>query len=149
MRAREVDLFYGNDVVHGLPHGENRTSGYTASNMSRFQVNLAGTHLVSGSFLANLGNTRRSGLSFVNPAEATTNRKTYLYMSTIRDQIYLGPGALVDIGFADSRGVTRELPQGLDTFQITPFGNRGNYFLGIDRHFYRQQWVANLDCIEL
>jgi len=139
-----LDFFYGNDIVHGLPSGENRTLGYTASDMSRFQVNLTPGHLLSGSFLTNLGNTRRSGLSFVNPAEATTNRKTYLYMSTLRDQVYLGPGALLELGFADSRGATRDLPQGGDTFQITPSGNRGNYFSGFDRHVFRQQWVANL-----
>src|SRR5689334_16325030 len=34
------DAFYSNDVVHGLPHGENRTSGITTSDLSRFQVNL-------------------------------------------------------------------------------------------------------------
>src|SRR2546422_6765044 len=117
--------------------------------MSRFQVNLTRVNILTGSFLANLGDTRRSGLSFVNPAEATTNRKTDLFMGTLRDQVYLGRGALIDIGFADSRGVSRELPQGGDTFQITPFGNRGNYFAGIDRHFYRQQWVANLFLPEL
>ena len=53
-----LDVFYGNDVVHGLPHGENRTVGYTGSNMSRFQVNLTPGHLLSGSFLANLGSDR-------------------------------------------------------------------------------------------
>ena len=48
----------------------------------------------------------------MNPAEATTNRRAYLYMSTLRDQYYFGRGALLDIGFADSRGIARESPQG-------------------------------------
>src|SRR5262249_40786747 len=45
------DLFYSDDLVHGLPHGENRTRGYTANNLSRFQVALAPSNLLTGSFL--------------------------------------------------------------------------------------------------
>ena len=64
-------------------------------------------------------------------------------MSTIRDQHYFG-GALLDVGFADTRGLLRNPPQGDAVYQITPFGNRGNYFSGVDRHWYRQQAIANL-----
>ena len=64
-------------------------------------------------------------------------------MSTIRDQPYFG-GALLDVGFADTRGLLRDMPQGTQLYQITPSGNRGNYFASLDRHFYRQQWIANL-----
>jgi len=138
-----LDLFYSNDVIHGLPTGQNRTSGLTGSDLSRFQVNLTPTNILTGSFLVNLGDTTRSGLSFLNPVEATTNLHQMLYMSTVRDQAYLG-GALLDVGFADSRGYLRNTPQGDALYQITPFGNRGNYFSNQDRHFYRQQWIANL-----
>ncbi|HEY2014304.1 MAG TPA: carboxypeptidase regulatory-like domain-containing protein, partial [Bryobacteraceae bacterium] len=137
------DAFYSNDLVHGLPNGQNHTTGLTASDLSRFQVNLTPTNILTGSFLFNLGDTNRSGLSFLTPVEATTNRRQVLYMSTVRDQAYLG-GALLDLGFADSRGYMRTLPQGDALYQITPFGNRGNYFSDLDSHFYRQQWIANL-----
>jgi len=139
-----LDLFYSNDVIQGLPNGQNRTAGYTGSNLSRFQVNLTPSSILTGGFLVNLGSTSRSGLSFVNPAEATTNRRGTLYMSSLRHQSYFRGGALLDVGFADSRGIARDLPQGESLFQITPFGNRGNYFIGLNRHFYRQQWVANV-----
>ena len=83
------------------------------------------------------------GLSFLNPVEATTDLRQMLAMSTLRDQAYLG-GALLDVGFADSRGYVRNVPQGNALYEITPFGNLGNYFSNEDRHFYRQQWIANL-----
>ena len=137
------DLFYSNDVVHGLPSGENRTTGYTASDLSRFQINLAPGNILTGSFLLNFGDTSRSGLSFVNPAEATTNRAQTLYVSSLRDQWYAN-GILVDLGFADTRGIARDLPQGAGLFQITPFGNRGNFYAGFNRHFFRQEWISNV-----
>ena len=62
----------------------------------------------------------------------------------MRDQQYLRGGALLDVGFADTRGYLRSLPQGDGLYEITPFGNLGNYYAGLDRHFYRQQITANL-----
>ena len=53
-------------------------------------------------------------------------------------------GALLDLGFADTRSMLRNPSQGNQLYQITPFGNRGNYFTNLDRHSYRQQAIANL-----
>lgn len=139
-----LDLFYSDDTINGLPHGQNRTRGFTGSDLSRFQVNLTPANILTGSFLINLSETDRYGLSFLTPAETTLSHRQDLYMSTVRDQAYLPGGSLLDIGFADSRGIVRDLPQGDALFQFTPFGNRGNYFSTTDRHFYRQQWIANL-----
>jgi len=138
------DAFYSDDLVHGLPRGQNRTHGVTGSDLSRFQVNVTPGNILTGSFLFNLADVARSGLSFTNPSEATTNHRQKLYMSTLRDQAYLAGGLLLDAGFADTRGVVRDDPQGNSLYQITPLGNRGNYFTGLDRHFYRQQAVANV-----
>jgi len=138
------DAFYSNDLVHGLPSGQNRTSGLTTSDLSRFQVNVTPGNILIGSFLYNLSDTRRLGLSFVNPTEATTNRHQATYMSSLRDQKYFGSGALLDLGFADTRSALHDVPLGTRLFEITPLGNRGNYFVNLDRHYYRQQWIANL-----
>ena len=137
------DAFYSVDSVHGLPHGENRTSGLSGSNLSRFHVNLTPANILTASFLYNLADTNRNGLSILNPAETTTNIRQATYMSTIRDQHYFG-GALLDVGFADTRGLLRNPPRGDVVYEITPSGNRGNYFSGVNRHWYRQQGTANL-----
>jgi hypothetical protein len=138
------DAFYSNDLVEGLPRGQDRTRGITVSNMTKFQVNLAPANILTASFLFNLADNSNYGLSFLNPAEATTTHQQTLYMSTIRDQHYFGGGELLDVGFADSRGILKDTPQGNQLFEITPGGNRGNYFANLDRHFYRQEWLANV-----
>jgi carboxypeptidase family protein len=138
------DAFYSDDVVPGLPNGQNRTRSISGSDLTRFQVNLSPGNILTGSFLYNLDDANRNGLSFLNPVESTINHRQTLYMSTIREQSYFTGGALLDLGFADSRGFANSQPQGNQLFQITPDGNRGNYFSGLDRHFYRQQWIANL-----
>ena len=138
------DAFYNVDYVSGLPRGQNRTQGLSTSNLTRFQVNLTPANILTGSFLLNLADLNRYGLSFLNPAETTTSHRQALYMSTLRDQAYFSGGALLEVGFADTRTQLRDIPQGNTLFEITPFGSRGNYFVDLDRHSYRQQWVANL-----
>ena len=139
-----ADVFYSNDTVHGLPNGQNRTHGTTVSDLTRIQVNLTSSNILSTGFLMNLADTSRTGLSFLNPAETTTNSRQFTFLSSIRDQQYFSGGALLDVGFADTRGLLRSEPQGTALFQITPFGDRGNYYENLDRHFYRQQTLANL-----
>jgi len=48
---RVFDAFYSVDTIRGLPSGQNRTSGFTASDLSRFQVNLTHANTLTGSFL--------------------------------------------------------------------------------------------------
>ena len=138
------DAYYTNNTIHGLPPGQNRTSGTNATDLSRFQVNLTPANILTGSFLFNLEATSRTGLSVLSPAETTSSHRQTVFMSTVRDQHYFGHGALLEVGFADSRGILRDTPQGNMLYQITPFGNRGNYFVARERHSYRQQGIANL-----
>jgi len=138
-----IDLFYSNDTIPGLPRGADRTSGLTGSDLTRFQVNLTPANILTGSFLFNLDDISRSGLSFLTPAAATVNQHHTMFMNTVHDQAYFH-GALVEAGFADSRGVLRFLPQGDQLYEITPSGDLGNYFVNLDRHFYRQQWIGNV-----
>ena len=139
-----LDAFYSNDTIYGLPNGQNRTRAFSTTDLSRFQVNLTPGNILTGGFLVNMAEDSRLGLSFLNPAPTTTNDRQTLFMSTVRDQAYLTGGMLLELGFADSRGLMRNLPQGDQLFQITPFGDSGNYFVNQDRHYYRQQGIANL-----
>ena len=138
------DAYYDVNTVHGLPAGGNRARSISGSNLTRFQVNLTPSNILTTSFLVNYQNAARHGLSFLDPIETTTTRHLSMYMSTVRDQFYLHNGALLDFGFADTRGAFRQAPQGGQVFQITPFGTRGNYFVTTDRHSYRQQWSSNI-----
>ena len=138
-----LDFIYSLDTVSGLPRGQNRTSGVTINNLSRFQVNLTPANILTGSMLVNHANTNRNGLSFLDPIETTTNARQNLYMYTLKEQSYFG-GWLGEIGFAGTRTVLRQFPQGGSLFQITPFGQRGNYFVNLDRHGQRDEWLGNL-----
>ncbi len=138
------DAFYSVDVIHGLPNGQNRQRALTADDITRFRADLKPSNILTASFLWNLIDNAHNGLSFNNPVETTTDSRQLTFMSTLRDQQYFHGGALLDVGFADTRGYLRSSPQGNSLYEITPFGESGNYYVGLNRHFYRQQGTANL-----
>jgi hypothetical protein len=119
------DTFYDLNIISGLPHGQNESRSISTRNLSRFQVNITPANILTGSFLVNYGDDNRHGLSIFDPIETTVDNRHNLFVSTIKDQHYLGGGALVEVGFADSRGLVRQSPMGDQIFQILPFGQRG------------------------
>ncbi|MSV28533.1 MAG: TonB-dependent receptor [Bryobacterales bacterium] len=136
------DAFYDVDSVRELPRGENTSRSLTTSNLSRFQVNIKPSNILTASLLVNYVDANRNGLSFLSPVETTLDRRQNLVMTTLKYQVYLRR-ALLEFGFADSRSVTRESPQGAAPFEFLPSGRRGNYFVDVTRHSERQQWTAN------
>jgi hypothetical protein len=138
------DMFYDVDTVRELPAGANRSRSLTTSHLTRLQFNLTPAHILSGSFLLNYMDADRQGLSFLDPVETTTHNRRNFVMATVRDQIYLARGFLLEFGFAAGRAVKRKSPQGRETYIISPGGRRGNFFADITRHTDRQQWLASL-----
>ena len=121
------DAFYNMDTVSGLPRGREPHQRAHHQQPDPFPVQYhAGKHsdrqlpVQSGLYQPFRAEHSESG-------GATTDQRQQSYMSTMRDQHYFG-GALLDVGFADTRGLLRNPPQGDLLFQITPLGNRGNYF---------------------
>jgi len=139
-----LDVFYHDDTIYGLPTGQNRVRGTDFNDLNRFQIDLTPANILTAGFLYNLSDSNHNGLSVLNPEETTLSQRQTLYMSTIRDQHYFGHGALLEAAFADSRSDLRDLPQGSQIFEITPTGDLGNYFVALQRHSYRQQWLGNL-----
>jgi hypothetical protein len=138
------DAFYDVDVVPELPRGEDRARSLTLNNLSRFHVNLTPANILTGSALFNWTDAANRGLTFLEPLETTRDVRQNWVMWTLKDQIYFRRGALLEFGFANSRAMNRESPQGSQTYLITPFGRSGNYFAHHSRETSRQQWTANL-----
>lgn len=139
-----MELYYTDDVVHGLPSRQNQTRALTTSDLTRIRADVTPGNILTAGFLWNLMDQTNNGLSFLNPIPTTIDARQTTYMSTIRDQQYFTGGALLEFGFADTRGYLRNLPQGDAVYQITPFGALGNYYSGVVRHFYRQQAIGDL-----
>ena len=108
-------------------------------------MNLTPGNILTGSFLLNL--RRRAAL---RPQLPQSERSHHQSPADALHEHAAGP-----VVFRRRRAAGRRLRRyarhrcaicrkATRLFEITPQGNRGNYFSGLDRHFYRQQWIANL-----
>ena len=77
----------------------------------------------------NVDNENRVGLGDLNPITTTSTVKTRRYFGSVRDQIYLGHGALIELGFGHYDSSTKQIPQGAAPYLFSPQGRRGNYFV--------------------
>jgi hypothetical protein len=136
------DAYYTVSTVSGLPAGQNRTRTVEGSDLTRLQWNVTRSHILTASFLGNLEQDRRNGLSFINPVETTLNRRQSLFLGAIKDQWMVG-GGLIEFGFAATDTYLRSTPQGNQPYVITPFGARGNYFEDQKTYTGRQEWLVN------
>ncbi len=134
---------YDLNVVEELPKGEDRSASWNGSNLLRLQVNLTPGNILTASWLANRWSAPRNGLTSLDPLETTVDRRSRQDFISVKDQLYLGRGLLLEIGWASTRGAAREIPQGREDYIFTPDGRRGNFFLNARRHSGRDQWLAN------
>ncbi|MBI3694211.1 MAG: TonB-dependent receptor [Acidobacteria bacterium] len=142
--ADSADAQYHKTVIEELPAGEDRSSNWRTSNLLRAQVNLTPANILTVAWLVNYFNAPHSGLSVLDPVETTLDRRSHQNFFSLKEQAYLGAGALLEVGYAATRGTAREVPQGRADYVYTPDGRRGNFFLDASRRSGRDQWLANV-----
>src|SRR5690606_8615767 len=62
---------------------------------------------------------------------------------SLKDQIYLGRGMLVEIGYGRNRARADDRPQGSAFYIMTPDGRAGNHYLTSVQHSGRDQALVN------
>jgi len=137
-----LDVYYLKHVVEDLPKGEDRTSSWRFSNLLRNQFNLTPASILYTGVLVNAWTAPRTGLTALDPWETTVDRRSRQWFAHLKNQTYLGRGALLELGFAATRTFGREIPQGQEVLHILPEGRRGNYFADMVRKAGREQYLA-------
>lgn len=136
------DSEYTQSLVTGLPSGQDTRSGWAGSNLLHSQVNLTPSNIVFADFLVNVDNQGRVGLAPLNPVSTTSSLHTHEYFASVKDQKYLGHGALVEFGYAHGDFSEAQTPQGQSLYIISPAGNSGNYFLNSTQSAARDQGLV-------
>ena len=145
-RAWFADTFqsqYNNDLITGLPSGENTRSGWAGSNLLHTQVNLTARNLLFADFLVNVDNEGRIGLGPLDPVSTTLTVHSREYFGSLKDQIYLAGRYLIEFGYAHNEFSNRQTPQGQSLYVISPQGRGGNYFVTSNQSASRDQWLVH------
>jgi hypothetical protein len=138
-----LDFNYRQNIIDELPEGQDRTLSWALSNLVRVQANLAPGNVLTCGFLYNYLNSPKTGLSPLDPVETTLDLRSRRYFFDVKDQIFLPSKSIIELGYGAYRAVNREVPQGHELYQITPFGHQGNYFRDTRRLGNRDQWIVN------
>jgi len=141
--ADGLDFQYANAYVNGLPSGQNNRNGLAGSNTLHTQVNLTPSNILFGDLLVNFDNESNVGLGVLDTVPTTVDTHTREYFWSLKDQIYLHSGILLELGLAQNRFSTRTIPQGTAPYVITPEGRSGNYFVNSTQDSQRTQVLGN------
>ncbi len=141
--ADNVDGEYDESLVTDLPSGQNTSSGWTGSNLLHAQVNLTDSSILFGDILATVDNQNRAGLGPLDPVSTTSSVRARQYFTSLRDQLYIGGGVLVEFGYAHNDFSNRRTPQGDELFVIAPEGESGNYFVNAAQGSSRDEGIVN------
>ena len=141
--ADNFDGEYDEAVIAGLPKGQNTNSGWTGNNLLHAQVNLNSSNLLFADFLATVSTRNRAGLGPLDPVSTTTTLHGRQYFVSLRDQIYLGGGVLLEAGYAHNGFDNRQTPQGDALYVFSPTGRSGNYFVRSNGSSTRDEGIVN------
>ena len=134
---------YNQSYVPGLPSGQNTRSSWAGSNLLHAQVNLTPSNILFADFLVNVDDENRAGLGPLDPVSTTSNTRGREYFASLKDQIYLGHGALIELGYAYNYFLDTATPQGDSLYVFSPEGRSGNYFLDSRQTASRNQALVN------
>lgn len=130
-------------VISGLPKPDNTVTQWTGDNLLRAQFNITPTHVLQANFLVNRLDDSHLGLNVLSPLSTTTDQRSSRYFVSVKDQLAFQK-ALLDFGVAFDKGNNQVLPQGSETYVVTPSGSSGNYFEALHQQTQRWQTNANL-----
>ncbi|HVN81469.1 MAG TPA: carboxypeptidase regulatory-like domain-containing protein, partial [Terriglobia bacterium] len=139
-----ADYEYDLNIIEELPAGADENPVWRFSNLSKVQVNLNPTNILTGSFLINEFHAAHLGLSALSPLETTLDQRQNAYLFTVKDQAYLARGLLLETGFGFNQYGSNEQPLGSLPYTIRPEGTSGNYYRTADGGSHRLQGFANL-----
>ena len=142
--ADSIDANRNTLVIEDLPKGHDRTTSTSFSNLLHGQVNLTPGNILFTDFLVNYLYAPNTGLSALDPPTTTIDRRSREYFVSVKDQIYLARGVLLEVGFGDNRTFGRQIPQGQGLYVFMPTGHRGYYYADSTQRSERKQFLSNL-----
>jgi hypothetical protein len=139
-----VTILHTFELISGLPAGQDTDSVWSEDNLFRVQANLTSTNILEASFLFNQSNDPRDGLGAFSPISTTTNNQSRRYFVALKDQIWAGK-TLFSVGGAVDTGNNNTIPQGSETYVVTPSSTSGNYFQSQKQQAKRAQLIAGMN----
>lgn len=133
-----------NNIVKQLPNGADTNQVWRSSELVRLRMNLTPGNVLTASALWNPLDSDNAGITALDPVSVSTNVQQNIYLVTLKDQITIAQGTLLEFGAGFHWTGTTSVPQGLSPYVFTPTGRQGNFFETSNAHSQRTQGFTNL-----
>src|SRR5216684_3372107 len=140
---RLINVEYDNNVLQELPDGADTDHFWRVGNLAKLQANLAPGNIFTASYLFNRQRDLHYGMSVFSPPPSTPTNKETGDFATIKDQIFLAGGELLEYGFNFNEYGSDFVPAGPVPYVVTSQGVQGNYYL--TSHTIARRWQALAD----
>src|SRR5208337_3843096 len=131
-------------LIKDLPAGADRGSAWRVSNLSKAQVNLTPSNILTASLLVNDYRSDHLGLSRFTPLATTLDARDSAYLLMLKDQYLFPGGTLLEVGGAGGEYRDSLLPLGQSQYVDRVGQSSGNYFETTDGRAGRAQGITNL-----
>src|SRR5437660_3024160 len=139
-----IDGEYDTNVDRDLPKGANQNPLWRVDSLSKAQVNLTSSNILTTSFLINHEKDERVGLSIFSPPPSTTDRHHDEYLASLQDSAYFANKVLLETGIAFAEFRSDSTPRSAAASVERPEGNSGGFFESSRSRAQRIQGIANL-----
>jgi hypothetical protein len=133
-----------NNIVKQLPDNADTNTVWRSSELIRLRVNLTQGNVLTATGLWNPLDSDNVGITALDPVSVSTTVQTNIYLATLKDQITIAQGTLLEFGVGFHWTGTTSVPQGLSPYVFTPTGRTGNFFETSDSSSQRTQGFANV-----
>ncbi len=134
---------YNGGFVSGLPAGDNTNASWVAGNLLHAQVNLTSSNILYADLLVDFAHQAHFGLGVLDPVSTTSGLSDREWLAAVKDQHSWYGGATLEFGFAAQSVYRRRVPEGTQTYILSPEGRGGNYFVDSRQNGSRVQLYAN------
>ena len=141
---QDLDGEYDTNLNTDLPRGSDTNPLWRADSLSKAQVNVTQSNILTGSFLYNHEKDERVGLSEFTPVESTTDQHHDEWLAGLRDSATFSNQTLLETGIGVSEFRTDVLPRGALPSLLLPGGTTGSFFETSVQRARRVQGIANL-----
>jgi hypothetical protein len=139
-----ADGEYDLNLIRDLPPGANRGSAWRVSNLSKAQVNLTSSNILTANLLVNDYRSDHLGLSVFTPLPTTLDKRDSAELLMLKDQQLFPGGTLLEVGGAFGAYHDSLLPLGSSPYVDRAGQYSGNYFETTNARASRAQGITNL-----
>ncbi|MFB3903954.1 MAG: TonB-dependent receptor plug domain-containing protein [Acidobacteriota bacterium] len=118
---------FGQDVIEELPEGADTNQRIQFNSLTKVQLNLSRSNILSTSAFVNVHRENHYGLTAFNPQQTTIEKDKDFFLVGVRDQLFL-PAGVVEFSGAATRATASDRPMGQEPYEVEYQQSRGNFF---------------------